>query len=116
MSYYIPPPDPKGEILIEEQHPRCVEVWFIPDNARLREAGIDLNDREKRKVKLLELSAQDSYISISPINTLASRPEFLKPKYDQIREIVIEGTDLWNIHHDGELPKTRDDILQILHD
>lgn len=116
MSYYIPPPDPKGELKIEEQHPRCVEVWFIPDDARLSEAGIDLNDREKHKVKLLEISAQDSYISISPINTLASRPEFLEPKYDQIREIVIEETDLWNIHCDGELPRTRDDVLQILHD
>lgn len=115
MTSYIPPPDPKGELLIEEVHPRCVEVWFIPEDARLTAAQIELKDRTKHRVKLLEISAQDSYIAVNPVNTLPTNPDFLKPKYDQVREIVIEDTDLWNVHHDGELPKSRDDILEILH-
>lgn len=116
MSNYIPAPDPNGELQIEELHPRCVEVWFIAEDDRLRAAGFDTKDRTKHRVKLLEISAQDEYISVIPVNTLARSPNFLKPKYKQIREIVIEETDLWNVHYDGELPKTRDDILAILHD
>lgn len=116
MSSYTPAPDPKGELQIEELHPRCVEVWFIPDDDRLEAARIDLNDRTKHRVKLLKISAQDSYISISPVNTLPRDPDFLKPKYAQVREIVIADTNLWNVHLDGELPNSREDILEILHD
>lgn len=116
MASFVPPPDPKGELFIEEVHPRCVEVWFIPEDARLEAARIDLKDRTKHRVKLLVISAQDSCIAVCPVNTLPNSPDFLKPKYDQVREIVIADTNLWNVHHDGELPKSRDDILGILHD
>ncbi|MEM9765788.1 MAG: hypothetical protein AAF968_25360 [Pseudomonadota bacterium] len=58
MAYYIPAPDPKGEIQIEELHPRCIEVWFIPEDDRLRAAGIDPKDRDKHRVQLLLVSAQ----------------------------------------------------------
>ncbi|NKM64360.1 DUF4263 domain-containing protein [Rhizobium leguminosarum bv. viciae 248] len=116
MAYYVPAPVPKGELQIEELHPRCVEVWFIPEDGRLEAAGIDLKDRAKHRVKLLEISAQDAYFSVSPVNTLPSSLAFLKPKYNQVREIVIADTDLWNVNFDGELPKTRDDILEILRD
>lgn len=116
MVSYVPPPDPKGELLIEEVHPLCVEVWFIPEDERLEAARIDLKHRVRHRVKLLEISAQDAFIAVSPVNTLPTNPGFLKPKYDQVLEIVIAETDLWNVHHDGELPKTRDDVLDILHD
>lgn len=115
MAYYIPPPDPKGKLQIEELNPRCAEVWFIPDDDRLRAAGIDLKDRVQHRVKLLEIDAQDASISVIPVNTFPSSSDFLKPKYGQIREIVIEKTDLWNVHQDGELPKTRSDVLEMLH-
>lgn len=113
---FVPPPDPKGELLIKEVHPRCVEVWFLPENERLQAARIALNERSKHRVKLLEINGQDAYITVSPINTLPTNPGFLKPKYDQVREIVIAETDLWNVNLDGELPKTRDDILAVLHE
>lgn len=116
MAYYIPAPDPKGELQIEEVHPRCIEVWFTPENDRLRAAGIDKKDRKKHRVRLLEMSAQDHYISVFPVNTLPRNPKFLKPKYSQVREITIAETDLWNVRFDDELPKTRDDIVEILHD
>lgn len=116
MAYYILPPAPKGEIQIEELHPRCIEVWFIPDDDRLRAAGIDQKDRKKHRVKLLEMSAQDHYISVFPVNTLPRNPKFLKPKYRRVREITIAETDLWNVRLDDELPKTRDEVMEILHD
>ncbi|WP_295810968.1 Shedu immune nuclease family protein [uncultured Nitratireductor sp.] len=116
MAYYIPPPDPKGEIQIEELHPRCIEVWFIPEDDRLRAAGIDPKDREKHRVQLLLISAQDHFISIYPVNTLPTNPSFLEQKYNQVREITLDETDIWDLKLDGELPKTRDEILEVLHD
>ncbi|WP_057461928.1 Shedu immune nuclease family protein [Pseudovibrio sp. POLY-S9] len=115
MAVITPLPDPKGEIQIEELHPRCIDVWFTPEDERLRAAGIDQKDREKHRVKLLKMSAQDHYISVFPVSMLPRQPEFLKPKYQQIREITIAETDLWDVHLDEELPKTRDDIIEVLH-
>lgn len=116
MAYYIPAPDPKGEIQIEELHPRCIEVWFIPEDDRLRAAGIDPKDRDKHRVQLLLVSAQDHFISIYPVNTLPTNPDFLEPKYGQVREITLAETDIWDLRLDAELPKTRDEILKVLHD
>jgi hypothetical protein len=116
MAYYIPAPDPKGEIQIEELHPRCIEVWFIPEDDRLRAAGIDPKDRDKHRVQLLLVSAQDHFISIYPVNTLPTNPDFLEPKYGQVREITLAETDIWDLRLDAELPKTRDEILEVLHD
>ncbi|MEM9764290.1 MAG: DUF4263 domain-containing protein, partial [Pseudomonadota bacterium] len=116
MAYYIPPPDPKGEIQIEELHPRCVEVWFIPEDDRLSAAGIDPKDRDEHRVQLLLISAPDHFISIYPVNTLPTNPSFLEPKYDQVREITLAETKIWNLKLDGELPTTRDEILEVLHD
>lgn len=115
MAYYIPPPDPEGEIQIEELHPRCVKVWFIPDDDRLSAAGIDPKNRDANRVQLLLISAQDNFISIYPVNTLPTNPSFLEPKYDQVREITLAETDIWDLGFDGELPKTRDEILEVLH-
>ena len=116
MAYYIPPPDPKGEIQIEELHPRCIDVWFIPEDDRLRAAGIDPKDRKEHRVQLLLISAQDHSISIYPVNTLPTNPSFLEQKYDKVREITLAETEIWNLKLDGELPKTRDEILEVLHD
>ena len=116
MAYFIPPPNPKGEIQIEELHPRCIEVWFIPEDDRLRAAGIDPKDRDKHRVQLLLVSAQDHFISIYPVNTLPTNPDFLEPKYGQVREITLAETDIWDLRLDAELQKTRDEILEVLHD
>ena len=116
MAYLTPVLDPKGEIQIEELHPRCVEVWFIPDDERLRAARIELKDRKKHRVKLLIVSAQDHFISIYPVKTLPSSSSFLKPKYDQVREIVLAETDVWDVRLDGGLPETREDIIEMLHE
>lgn len=116
MAYYIPAPDPKGEIQIEELHPRCIEVWFIPEDDRLRAAGIDPKDRDKHRVQLLLVSAQDHFISIYPVNTLPTNPSFLEQKYNQVREITLAETGIWNLKLDGELPTTRGEILEVLHD
>jgi len=114
MAYYTPTPDPVGELVVEELHPRCVEVWFIPDDDRLMAAGLKPDDRLKHRVNLMLISAQDKFISVFPTGTLPNKPNFLKPKYAQVREITIEDTDLWDVHYDEELPKTHDDVLEML--
>ena len=114
MAYYTPTPDPVGELVVEELHPRCVEVWFIPDDDRLMAAGLKPDDRLKHRVNLMLISAQDKFISVFPTGTLPSKPNFMRPKYAQVREITIEDTDLWDVHYDEELPKTHDDVLEML--
>lgn len=114
MSYYIPAPDPKGELLIEEVHPRCVDVWFIPEDDRLRAAKINPADRLQSKVRLLQINAQDATVTVFPINTLPTSAGFLDPKYDKVHEIIIAETNVWDVHLDGKIPKTRDDVLEML--
>lgn len=115
MVYFTSPPDPKGEIEIEERHPRCIGVWFIPEDDRLSAAGIDPKDRDKHRVQLLLVSAEDRCISIYPVNTLPQNSDFLQSKYGQVCEITLAETDIWDLGLNGELPKTRDDILEVLH-
>ena len=115
MSSYIPAPSRKGELLVDKVNPHCVEVYFIPNDERLEVSGIDLEDQAKHRVKILGINNQDAYISVSPVNTLPISPDFLEPKYTQVREITIAATALRNVGLDDELPKSRDDILQILH-
>ena len=113
-SSYMPPPDPKGELFIEVRDSHCVEVFFIPEDDRLREAGIVPKDRENHCVKLLEFNSQDGTLSIFPISMLGTRSGFLKPKYGRIKCITLAGisTPIWKA--DGTLPMDREGVLEYL--
>src|SRR5664280_588972 len=62
---------------------------------------------EKAKRKLLEISGPKDYLSIYPLNTLPTHPDFLKPKYEKIECITLEGFDF-------EIPTSVADVRDVL--
>lgn len=79
-----------GKLVIEGHASGCgVEVHFIPPPSRLVQCGIDPNEAEKHKTKLLELETESGRITIFPINTMGPKEDFLKPKYRKVRKITL---------------------------
>lgn len=77
-------------IEIEEIFPNCTEVFYIPDLAESNSVGGQSGDLSKRRTRIATFSGQDHFISVYPIFTLPTHPDYLKQKYDQIKEITVE--------------------------
>ncbi len=77
--------------LVLDRHPQGsrVDVSYVPPPLRLAECGIDPDDAAKYTTKLLELEVTSGLFTIYPINTMSSGDGFLKPKYKQVRKIVL---------------------------
>jgi hypothetical protein len=66
-------------------------------------------DHEKAKRKLLEIGWPNRYLSIYPLNTLPTHPDFLEPKYKQIESITLEGFDF-----ELEVPESAEEVAYLL--
>ena len=76
-----------GNIVVETSpHRDCVEVYYIPSQEQLAYANHDPGKASEQRVKLLEwgLTKRTDPLTIFPINTFGTRPDFLKPKYRKI--------------------------------
>lgn len=106
-------PDRDGTLKIEEVHPNFVEVYFIPPERSLAEAGLDPKKANSYGTKLLEINGQHKFLTIYPINTFGNRSDFLKPKYGQIERITLDDTDI--ISGSGwDATSTTEDVLDVL--
>lgn len=97
-----------GDLLIEEHAPgSSVVVHYIPPPSRLAEFGIDPDEAEKHKTKLVEFDTESGRFTIFPTNTLSSGKDFLKPKYRKVRKITLaDGEPVLSISgDDGELDR-----------
>jgi hypothetical protein len=103
-----------GTLEVEEYHPNYVEVYFVPPEASLAAAGLDPTKAQTYRTKLLDINGQDKFLTIHPINTLAGTPDFLKPRYRQVKRITLEGTDIIFPKFDGAVPTTADGVLEVL--
>ena len=106
-------PDRDGSLEIEEVHTNFVEVYFVPPEQSLAEAGLDAAQAVRHRTKLLEINGQHKFLTIYPISTFGDRSDFLKPKYGQIERITIEDTDIisWS---DWDATSTMDAVLDVL--
>ncbi|HJX85572.1 MAG TPA: Shedu immune nuclease family protein [Candidatus Angelobacter sp.] len=81
------------KLFLEKARPGLVVVIYQPSPAKLK-----LSDNYappahavKAKRKLLEIGGPKGWLSIFPLNTLPTHPDFLQPKYKQIISIALEG-------------------------
>jgi hypothetical protein len=80
----------KLNIEIEEVFPNCTEVFFLPTQAELEMAGKGEEKPSQYRKSIATFSGQDGFISVNPIITLPTHPNYLKPKYDKIESIDVE--------------------------
>lgn len=83
-----------GTLEVEEVHPNFVEVYFVPPERSLVEAGLDPKKANSYRTKLLDINGQHQFLTIYPISTFGDRSDFLKPKYGQIERITLDDTDI----------------------
>ena len=94
LSFRQHDPDRDGSLEVEEVHPNFVEVYFVPPERNLVEAGLDPKKANSYRTKLLEINGQHKCLTIYPISTFGDRSDFLKPKYGQIERITLDETDI----------------------
>ncbi len=83
-----------GILEVEEIHPNFVEIYFVPPERSLKEAQLDPAQANGYRTKLLDINGQQKFLTIYPINTFGDRSDFLKSKYNQIKRITIDDTDI----------------------
>lgn len=96
----------QGELFINEDFPNCVYVEYQPSPERIKQAGKSVDDIKSYRKKLLCINGQDNILEIYPINTLPNF-DFMQPKYDQIKSIVLDGFDYIT-------PETIEDVKDLL--
>ncbi len=97
----------EGRLVVEEVHPNCVEVFFVPPDEKLTQSGLDPARADSYRAKLLLVSGQDNFVTIYPTNTLGGSERFLKPKYDQVEAITLVGFGF-------STPDDPDDVMDLL--
>ena len=78
----------KGTLEINEDSLDYTEILYIPSINRLKDHGCNLNQVKQYKIKILWVYKNSSRITIFPINMTNN---FLKPKYDNIESITLDG-------------------------
>ena len=84
--------DRHGRLMIEQSpNSDCAVVYYVPPLEQLEQSGIQTNEDEEHRAKILELDNEKRTVTIFPINTMGKRSDFLKPKYSKIKRITISG-------------------------
>ncbi len=79
-----------GKLVVEKRTSGSgVEVYYIPSPSRLSMHGIDPEDDEKNKTKLVEFDTESGKFTIFPTNTVSTGEGFLKPKYSKVKKITL---------------------------
>ena len=103
-----------GTLEVDEVHPNFVEVYFVPPEHSLISARLDPTRAENYRVKLLDINGQQRFLTIHPISTFGDRPDFLNPKYDQVKRITLDRTDVIIPGFDWVVPTEPDGVLDVL--
>lgn len=102
--------DPNKDLSFVEEFPNCITIGYTPPQHEV-EISILTDDEKKHarsfKHELMMINGQDDFVSIYPINTLPTHPNFLKQKYNQIKSITLDGFGFL-------IPETIDVFLALL--
>lgn len=101
--------DPKDRLLVEEVGPGFVRVMYEPSPGKLEESErfstVKAGSTIRRR--LLEIETQKNHFRIYPLNTFPTDEDFLRPKYNRIESIILEGFDF-------HLPTSMDEVRESL--
>ncbi|WP_269900822.1 Shedu immune nuclease family protein [Paenalcaligenes faecalis] len=95
------------KIVIEEMAPNCVEVFYLPGPDELKEAGLEATKPNQYKVRVALFNQESGFITVFPIFTLPTNPNYLKQKYKHIKAISVA------VAFDS-MPNTQDDVVELL--
>lgn len=99
---------PKGHLAIRDIGPHCVEIFYVPEEKELSQAGLDPKDVSAYQTRLLRVNDLDNLITIYPMKTrVGILQEILNPKYKKVVRITLAEFDF-------TLPVDTDDILGLL--
>lgn len=107
MANPIIPEQPQGTLTKEECYPGCNMFSFVPPEEKLKDAELEYKDPVDFSVPILEVDEQKDYVTIFPVNTLATHPDFLKPKYSGIKSITLSNFNLGGA-------EAQDDVVGLL--
>src|SRR5712691_10003331 len=99
----------EDRLFLDASDPAFVTVTYQPSQSKLDESKTYAapKEHEKAKRKLLEIGGPGRYLSIYPLNTLPTYPDFLQPKYENIETITLDGFDF-------EIPGSVADVIHLL--
>jgi hypothetical protein len=97
----------RGNLTVEEVHPDCVEVFYVPEEEKLSQSGLEPDKAPDYRVKLLLANGQDNFIRLYPVNTQGGHEKFLKPKYEKVVCITLAGFGFTT-------PNDADDVVDLL--
>lgn len=109
-AFMEPDPERDGMLEIEEVHPNFVEVYFVPAQRSLLEAGFEAENPNPPRTKLLDINGQDDSITIFPIVTFPNKSGFLSPKYKQVKRITIDDASSLG----RSAPTTMEEVIDLL--
>lgn len=94
-------------IEIKVELPSCAVVFYLPSFDELKEAGLDTSNPNQYKRKVALFNKQEGFISVFPIFTLPTHPNYLKQKYEQV-DVISVAVDF------DLVPSTKDDVVELL--
>ena len=103
-----------GQLEVDTVGADRVEVFLLPPERSLLDAGLDPDKARSYRAKLLEINGNDSSLTLFPIGTFGDKCDFLRPKYGQVERITLDGHGRIFPGFDDTLPSTVDEILEIL--
>ena len=79
-----------GQLAIEQHSATYVDVFFIPSEGQLRDAGLDdLESDVEHRVKILEIDSLEQRLTIMPIFTYGDEEQFLRARHRQVKRITL---------------------------
>ena len=103
-----------GTLEVEVLAHDVAQVYFVPPEHSLLAAGRDVTEAQGLRTRLLDINGRDKVLTIHPINTFGDRPDFLKPKYDQVERITIENADFIYPLFGDQVPTDSDGVIEVL--
>ncbi|MCG9727527.1 Shedu immune nuclease family protein [Vibrio brasiliensis] len=109
MARFLPEDYANQELnlTVELTHPAMAEVFYTPPADELDMLNVVGEDEGQYKIHVATFHAQYGRISVYPVITLFGHPQYLEPKYNKIREIVVPVED-------ANIPSSSDDVEEKL--